>query len=239
MFDSSLNATFSRTRQHPQPTYSPMHNGLDFDFPRNQSSQETRVFRLKPPYRLQTNSCGLQSSLGRQLPKLDTAARKPAGTRYPHIGDSSMKFHFFDSFRTPHCSKTRVFPKYSHMWLAKAVQPLQLQVFDSSLNAMFSRTRQHPKPTHSPMHNGLDLDLQKKNRVFPQELPYRQHTHSCGLQSSLGRQLPKLDTAGRKPAGTRYPHIGDSSMKFHFFDSFYTPIAPKPEFSRKTHPCGW
>ena len=37
VFDSSLNATFSRTRQHPQPTHSPMHNGLDLDFPRNQS----------------------------------------------------------------------------------------------------------------------------------------------------------------------------------------------------------
>ena len=44
---------------------------------------------------------------------------------------------------------------------------------------------------------------------------------------------------GRIPAGAGYPYIGDSSRKLSFHDTFRTPVAPKPEFSRNTHPCGW
>ena len=158
MFDSSLNPTFSRTRQHPQPTHSPMHSGLDLDFPRNQS------FPARPT--IFTHSCFLQSSLGRQLPKLDTAGRKPAVTRYPNIGDSSRKLSFFDSFRTPIALKPE-FSRNTHPcgWQGPS-NPNNFNLFDSSLNPTFSRTRQHPQPTHSPMHSGLDLDF-PRNQSFP------------------------------------------------------------------------
>ena len=74
--------------------------------------------------------------------------------------------------------------------------------------------------------------------VFPHEPPHGLHTHSCGLQSLQGSQLPKVDTAGRKQAGAEYPYIGDYSSKFAFPYTFRSPIAPKPEFSRITYPCG-
>ena len=161
MFDSSLNPTFSKTRQHPQPTHSPKHNGLDLDFPRNQSFPP-----LEQPYGLHTHPCGLQSSLGRQLPKLDTAGRKPAGTRYPHIGDSSRKFPFLDSFRTPIAPKPELSRNTHPCCCQGSSSPYNFQVFDSSLSPTFSRTRQHPQPTHSPKHNGLDLDF-PRNQSFP------------------------------------------------------------------------
>ena len=103
---------------------------------------------------------------GRQLPQIVTAGRKPAGTRYPHIGDSSRKFHFFDSFRTPIAPKPE-FSRNTHPcgWQGPS-NPNNFQVFDSSLNATFSRTRHHPQHTHSPMHNGLDLDF-PRNQSFP------------------------------------------------------------------------
>ena len=128
--------------------------------------QETRVFPLEPPYGLHTHLCGLQSSLGRQLPKLNTAGRKPAGTGYPHIGDSSRKFAFLDSFRTPIAPKPE-FSRNTHPcgWQGPSI-PSNFQVFDSSLNSTLSRARQHQQPTHSPMHNGLDLDL-PRNQSFP------------------------------------------------------------------------
>ena len=129
-------------------------------------SLETRVFPLEPPYGLHTHSCGLQSSLGRQLPKEDTAGRKPAGTWYTHIGDSSRKFPFLDSFRTPIAPKPE-FSRNTHSygWQGPS-NPNNFQVFDSSLNSTFSRTTQHPQPTHSHMQNRLDIDL-PRNQSFP------------------------------------------------------------------------
>ena len=70
------------------------------------------------------------------------------------------------------------------------------------------------------------------------EPPHGLHSHSCGLQYPLGRQLPKAGTVGRIPAGAGYPYIGDFSSKFAFTDTFCTPVAPYPEFSRNIHPCG-
>ena len=151
-------------------------------------SPKNRVFQLEPPYGLHTNTRGLQSSLGHQLPKVDTAGRKPAGTGYPHIGEFSRKFPFFDSFRNPTAPKPE-FSRNTHPcgWQGPST-PSNFQVFDSSLISTLRRARQHPQPTHSLMHNGFDLDF-PSNQSFPLEPPYGLHTHSCGLQSSLGRQL--------------------------------------------------
>ena len=81
--------------------------------------------------------------------------------------------------------------------------------------------------------------ISQETRVFPLEPPHGLHSDSCGLQCPLGRQPPKAGTTGRIPAGAGYPYIGDSSGKVSFPYTFRTPVAPKPEFSRNTHPCGW
>ena len=101
-----------------------------------------------------------------------------------------------------------------------------------------SRTDQtyHPSPHPSTM--GL-TSLSQKSRVFPLKPPHGLHTHSCGIQCPLGHQLPKAGTAGRILARAGYPYIGHSSRKLSFPDTFRTPVAPKPEFYRNTHPCGW
>ena len=95
--------------------------------------------------------------------------------------------------------------------------------------------------SHSPPHPctiGL-TSISKGTRVFPLEPAHVLHSQSCGLQCPLGRELPKSGTAGRIPAGAGYRYIGDSSRKLSFPDTFRTPVAPKPEFPRNTHPCGW
>ena len=94
----------------------------------------------------------------------------------------------------------------------------------------------HPPP--HPCTMGL-ASISQETRVFPLEPPHGLNFHSCGLQCPLGRQLPKAGTAGRIPAGAGYPYIGDSSRKLSFHDTFRTPVALKPEFSRNTQPCGW
>ena len=101
-----------------------------------------------------------------------------------------------------------------------------------------SRPDQTYHPSPRPCTMGL-TSISQETRVFPLELLHGLHSHSCGLQCPLGRQLPKACTAGRIPAGAGYPYIGDSSRKVSFPDTFRTPVAPKPEFSRNTHPCGW
>ena len=94
----------------------------------------------------------------------------------------------------------------------------------------------HPPP--HPCTMGLS-SISQKSRVFPLKPPHGLHTHSCGLQCPLGRQLPKAGTAGRLLAGAGYPYIGHSIRKLSFPDTFRTPVASKPEFARNTHPCGW
>ena len=88
------------------------------------------------------------------------------------------------------------------------------------------------------MPKGL-TSISKGTSDFPLKPPNGLHFHSCGLQCPLGRQLPKAGTAGRIPARAGYPYIGDSRRKLLFPDTFRTPVAPKPEVSRNTHPCGW
>ena len=94
----------------------------------------------------------------------------------------------------------------------------------------------HPPP--HPCTMGL-TSISQGTKVFLLEPPQGLHFHSCGLQCPLGRQLPKAGTAGRIPARAGYPYIGDSIKKLSFPDTFRTPVAPKPEFSRNTHPCDW
>ena len=101
-----------------------------------------------------------------------------------------------------------------------------------------SLARPNLPPTPSPMQNRL-TSISQETRVFPLEPPHGLNSHLCGLQCPLGRQLPKAGTAGRIPGGAGYPYKGDSSRKLSFHDTFRTPVAPKPEFSRNTHPCGW
>ena len=48
----------------------------------------------------------------------------------------------------------------------------------------------------------------------------------------MGGVWYRLNVAFRELSNTwKLLGLGDSSRKFHFFDSFRTPIAPKPEFS--------
>ena len=122
--------------------------------------------RLSVDFRELSNTWKLLGVDGRLLPKLDTADRKPAGTGYPHIGDSSRKFAFLDSFRTPIAPKPEFFRNTHPCGWQGPSTPSNFQVFDSSLKSMLSRARQHPRPTHSPMHNGLDLDF-PRNQSFP------------------------------------------------------------------------
>ena len=209
-----------------------MHNGFDLDFPR------TRVFPLVPTNGLHFHSCGLQCPLGRQLPKAGTAGRIPAGAGYPYIGDSSRKLSFPDTFRTPVAPKPE-FSRNTHPcgWQGSS-SPSNFPLTTSSRKSTFVQARPYLPPTPSPMHNGFDLDF-RRNQSFPLKPLNGLHSHSCGLQCPLGRQLPKAGTAGRIPAGAGYPYIGDSRRKLSFPDTFRTPVAPKPEFSRNTHPCGW
>ena len=46
--------------------------------------------------------------------------------------------------------------------------------------------------------------ISQGTRAFPLEPPHGLHSHSCGLQCPLGRQLPKAGRAGRLPAGAVY-----------------------------------
>ena len=209
-----------------------MHNGFDL------ISQKSRVNPLKPPHGLHTHSCGLQCPLGRQLPKAGTAGRILAGAGYPYIGHSSRKLSFPDTFRTPVAPKPE-FSRNTHPcgWQGSS-SPSNFPLPTCSRKSTFVQARPNLLPTPSPMHNGFDL-ISQKSRVFPLKPPHGLHTHSCGLQCPLGRQLPKAGTAGRILAGAGYPYIGHSSRKLSFPDTFRTPVAPKPEFSRNTHPCGW
>ena len=105
-----------------------------------------------------------------------------------------------------------------------------------------SRRLSRPDQTYHPPPHPCTMGLTsifKKSRVFPLKPPHGLHTHSSGLQYPLGRQLSKAGTAGRILAGAGYPYIGHSSRKLSFPDTFCTPVTPKPEFSRNTHPCGW
>ena len=202
-------------------------------FPKN-----PEFFPLKPPHGLHTHSCGLQCPLGRQLPKAGTAGRIPAGAGYPYIGHSSRKLSFPDTFRTPVAPKPE-FSRNTHPcgWQGSS-SPSNFPLPTCSRKSMFVQARPNLPPTPSPMHNGFDLDF-PKIQSFAAETANGLHTHSCGLQCPLGRQLPKAGTAGRIPAGAGYSYIGHSSRKLSFPNTFRTPVAPKPEFSRNTHPYGW
>ena len=201
-------------------------------------SQETRVFPLEPPHGLHSHSCGLPCPLGRQYPKVGTAGRIPAGARYVYIGDSSRKLSFPDTSRT-HVAPKPEFCRNTHpcSWQGSS-SPSNFPLPTSSRKSTFVQARPNLPPIPSPMHNGL-TSISQETRVFPLEPSHGLHSHSCGLQCQLGRQLPKAGTAGRIPACAGYPYIGDSSRKLSFPDTFRTPVAPKPEFSQNTHPCGW
>ena len=160
------------------------------------------------------------------------------GAEFPQIGDSISKFAFPYTFRTPVAPKPE-FSRNTHPcgWQGSS-SPSNFSLPSSSRKSPFVQARPNLPPTPSAMHNGFDLDF-PKTRVFPLEPPHRLHSHSCGLQCPLSCQLPKAGTVGRIPAGAGYPYIGDFSRKLSFPDTFRTPVAPKPEFSRNTHPCGW
>ena len=201
-------------------------------------SQETRVFPLELLHGLHSHLFCLQCPLGCQLPKAGTAGKIPAGAGYPFIGDSSRKLSFADTFRTPVAPK----PEFS-----RNTHPCGWQGSSSPSNfpftlALLSRRSSRPDQTsHPPTHQctmGL-TSISQETRVFLLEPPHGLHFQSCCLQCPLGRHLPKAGTAGRITAGAGYHYIGDSSMKLSFPDTFSTPVAPKPEFSRNTHPCGW
>ena len=226
----------SRRSSRPDKTYHPLPHRCTRGL--TSISQEIRVFPLEPQHGLHSHSCGLQCPLGRQLPKAGTAGRRPAGAGYPNIGDSSRKLSFPDTFRTPVAPKPE-FSRNTHPcgWQG-SISPSNFHLPTSSRMSTFVQARPDLPPTPSPMHNGLTW-ISQETRVFPLEQPYGLHSHSCGLQCPLGRQLPKAGTAGRRPAGAGYPYIGDSSRKVSFPNTFRTPVASKPEFSRNTHPCGW
>ena len=198
----------------------------------------TRVFPLEPPHGLHSHSCGLQCLLGRQLPKAGTAGRIPAGAGYPYIGDSNKKLSFPDTFRTPVAPKPE-FSRNTHPcgWQGSS-SPSNFPLPTSSRKSTFVEARLNLPPTPHPCTMGL-TSISQGTRVFPLEPPHGLHSHLCGLQCQLGRQPPKASTAGRIPAGAGFPYIGDSSRKFSFPDTFRTPVAPNPEFSRNTHTCGW
>ena len=88
------------------------------------------------------------------------------------------------------------------------------------------------------MHNGFDLDFQE-TRVFPLEPPHGLNSHSCGLQCPLGCQTPESGHSRENTSRSRVPLYRRFKQKLSFHDTFRTPVAPKPEFSRNTHPCGW
>ena len=226
--------TFVQARPNLLPTPSPMHNGFDLDFPRNQSfSARTRHNGLN------SHSCGLQCPLGRQLPNAGTAGRIPAGAGYPYIGDSSRKLSFHDTFRTPVAPKLE-FSRNTHPcgWQGSS-SPSNFPLLTSSRKSTFVQARPNLPPTPSPMHNGFDLDFPRNQSFSARTATWAEFPLMLVLLCPLGRQLPKAGTAGRIPAGAGYPYIGDSSRKLSFHDTFRTPVAPKPEFFRNTHPCGW
>ena len=226
----------SRRLSRPDQTYQPPPHPCTMGL--TSISQETRVFPLEPPHGLNSHSCGLQCPLGRQLPKAGTAGRIPAGAGYPYIGDSSRKLSFHDTFRTPVAPKPE-FSRSTHPcgWQGSS-SPSNFPLLTSSRKSTFVQARPNLPPTPHPCTMGM-TSISQETRVFPLEPPHGLNSHSCGLQCPLGRQLPNAGTAGRIPAGAGYPYIGDSSRKLSFHDTFRTPVAPKPEFSRNTHPCGW
>ena len=124
------------------------------------------------------------------------------------------------------------------MWVARGHPPVATSHYPlASENRLLSRPDQTYRPTPHPCTMGL-TSISQRIKVFRLESPHGLHSHSCGLQCPLGRQLPKAGTAGKIPAGVGYPYLGDSSRKLSFLDTFRTPVAPNLECSRNTHPCG-
>ena len=112
-------------------------------------SQETRVFLQETPYGLHTHCCGF------------LILTRPITPYSQHGWDrTSQKRVSSIAISPPFSRKT-----HSCGWQGPST-PRNFQVFDSSLNSTLKHARQHPQPTHSPMHNGLDLDF-PRNQRFP------------------------------------------------------------------------
>ena len=226
----------SRRLSRPDQTYHPPPHTCTMGL--TLISQETRVFPLEPPHGLNSHSCGLQCPLGRKLPKAGTAGRIPAGAGYPYIGDSSRKLSFHDTFRTPVAPKPE-FSRNTHPcgWQGSS-SPSNFPLLTSSRKSTFVQARPNLPPTPSHMHNGFDLDF-PRNQSFPARTATWAEFPLMWSTMPTRSPTPESGHSRRIPAGAGYPYIGDSSRKLSFRDTFRTPVAPKPEFSRNTHPCGW
>ena len=226
----------SRRLSRPDQTYHPPPHPCTMGL--TSISQETRVFPLEPPHGLNFHSCGLQCPLGRQLPKAGTAGRIPAGAGYPYIGDSSRKLSFHDTFRTPVAPKPE-FSRNTHPcgWQGSST-PSNFPLLTSSRKSTFVQARPNLPPTPSPMHNGFDLDF-PRNQSFPARTATWAEFPLMWSTKPTRSPTPESGHSRENTSRSRVPHIGDSSRKLSFHDTFRTPVAPKPEFSRYTHPCGW
>ena len=78
------------------------------------------------------------------------------------------------------------------------------------------------------------------------------NTHPCGWQGSSSPSNFPLPTSSRKSTFVQArPNLPPTPSPIHngfdldfprnqsFPDTFCTPVTPKPEISRNTHPCGW
>ena len=101
-----------------------------------------------------------------------------------------------------------------------------------------SLARPNLPPTPSPMHNGFDLDF-PRNQSFPARTATWAEFPLMWSTMPTRSPTPESGHSREIPAGAGYPYKGDSSRKLSFHDTFRTPVAPKPEFSRNTHHCGW
>ena len=130
-------------------------------------SQGTRVFSLEPAHVLHSQS---------KIP--------------------SQKLSFPDTFRTL-VAPNPDFPEILTHLAGKGYPPLATSHYPL---APKSRCLFRPDKTYHPPPQPCTMGLtsiSQGTRVFPLELPHGLHSHLCGLQCPLGRQLPKADTAGR------------------------------------------
>ena len=113
---------------------------------------------------------------------------KTAGAEYPEIGYSSSKFALPYTFRGPIAPK----PEFSRntCGLQGSSTPSNSPLLTGSRKSTFTHVRQNLQHNSHPCTMGL-TSKSKETRVFTLEPPHGLHTHSCGLQSTLGSSSRK------------------------------------------------
>ena len=226
----------SRRLSRPDRTYNPPPHPCTMGL--TSISQGTRVFRLEQPHGLHYHSCGLQCPLSRQLPKVGTAGRIPAGAGYPYIGDSSRKLSLSDTFRIPVAPKPE-FSRNTHPsgWQGSSF-PSYFPLPTSSRKSTFVRARPNLPSTPSPMHNGFDLDF-PRNQCFPAVTATWATFPVMWSTMPTRSPTPESGLSWENTSRSRVPLYRRFQQEIIISRHFSYPVAPKPEFSRNTHICGW